>query len=316
MEQVDLRGANCRQARFSELKNCVLDNVDATGSSFTLLDGCRLTHANLTGSSIGGRSSGCDFSHAILRSARLGYRMLAYVKDYARNCFDDADLSGVDAAGAYLPHTSFQRARIAGARLSRADLSHCDLRNADATGANLVRTRLTGVVTSCTLLEGSIVSPEDAKALGAADPGSTPHFVLARGAPMPLIADMTRELNQSSEYRIDWQFYSTASRPGQSILISQTTIEDGPRGYSFDLDNQEFIRMYPMDEAPNSLLSILPDLAADYADWRPNIQSLRIQCGRSTRPGRRNPRRLGRNQRYRTARRILNELLNELFANS
>ena len=277
MERTILRGASCRGTRFSRLFDCVLDDADATDSFLPHLHNCRLTHACLRGADIGGRVFGCNFTGAKLCFAQIGPVLPDHRAECGDNRFDDADLHGVDAAGGRLPHSSFIGARLTHARLSRADLSGCDLRSANLTGANITRTCFVDAATTDAVFDECTMTKDQVEELRGACPRQINRPKIVSHVAGLQTARLEKELQAIRDYRIDWHFRPVLPHCGQRIMITNRLSSGELRGYAFQVDSGTFIRMYPMEEEPCALPLLLLDIAADYANWEMDGESVAVR---------------------------------------
>jgi len=268
MEQVDLRGVTCHHMRFGGLVDCCLDGVQGAHCDLGVPQRCSFRRAVLAHVETGGRLSGCDFTDAIARFMQINPVLHRHRSSPFNNCFENADLHGLDAAAAYLTGTFFRNARLTDARLSRADLSGCDLQGTDLTGANLVKANLTRANAAGAVLNGCVLAPEQEDMVRTQCPEQSNNLTIVSHAIGPRLQEFMSVLETLPRYRFDWRFLPKGKWKSQKIMITSGERPVDLHGHAFHTRSRGYIRMYPMDEGPNTLPFILLSIATDYADWR------------------------------------------------
>lgn len=267
MGRVNLQGSNCTNVTFPAMIDCTFDDACAERTSFSRLENCRFRGAVLTSAVFVGKLTNCDFSGSRLRHARIGAIPAEEQFGNAGNNFTQADLSTIDATGACLWSSNFRSAYLKCARLSRAILSRCDFRCARCIGANLLRARLEDISADEAIFDESLMLPEQARTIRLSCPLGARAIQVVLFSESPSLSVLAQELMSIREFKLTWQMCRRDGKASEKLMVTNRLSSGELRGYAFDADSGELIRMYPL-EGPARFIQIMLDIAADYAGWR------------------------------------------------
>jgi uncharacterized protein YjbI with pentapeptide repeats len=270
----DFRESMCVNVAFPVMHECLLDGVNASGSSFSRMTNCKLVHTNLVGAHFPRLVKECDFTRSNLSYTTVSPLPISCDTDAARrNCFAGANLQGVDAAATDFRGSCFRDAILTDAGLARANLSGCDFANADFSRANLLCACLEQVNFGDATLHDTLTTQGQAVQIQSLSPSQFQGLKISNFDMMPFPLSFGQKILAYGAIKFEWRISSPSTGQQCKLMLTNRISSQKVCGYSFRAVGSELIRMYSADDS-NSLEAIIQDMAIDYSGWSADGSSI------------------------------------------